>query len=941
MNTPVPPPPNRVERPIHPTSEVLLKCLPVGVLVQNSLGEITTANPAAEKILGLSLAEMRGATSTDPRWGAIHDDGSPFPGSEHPAMVTLQTGVAMQNVIMGVFNPSRNAYIWIRIETVPIQNQDIPGQINGVCSIFEDITGQKVAEDALRVTSQQLSVEGELLHLFIEHAPVALAMFDRDMRYLGASHRWRKDYGLDQEDLLGLSHYELFPEIPERWKQLQQRTLAGEKLRSEDYSFYGPNGELYWNHWEMHPWRTYDGKIGGIVVFTEDISERKNAEAALKESEEKFRLAFDNANTGMCLVDLDGRLLKVNAKMSAIFGYSQSELEAMNVNDLALPEDHELSPQFIENAIEGTGDSTSFSKRYRHRNGQIVYGEVASSLVRDANGEPAYFISQVQDISRRRQAEADILALHADLEKRVKERTQELAKAEERFRLAMEASRDGLWDWHLPSGYTYFSPGYAIMLGFDPDEFAPHVNTWISLLHPDERDGVLAETEQLLHGDGYYEFEFQLRCRDGSYRWILSRGKTIEYGSSGKPIRAIGTHQDITERKRAKAALDSAKRAAESANEAKSRFLANMSHEIRTPLNGILGLAHIMRRGNLNTDQIDYLDKIDAAGQHLQVIIDDILNLSKIEAGMLVLTEEDFLLTDVLHTALGGLSDPVKAKGLDLVVEMEGVPETLRGDITRLNQALMNYLGNAVKFTEKGRINLKGEVLESTGTDYLIRFTVSDTGPGLSPQQQASLFAPFVQIDDSLRRKHGGTGLGLAITRRLAELMGGTAGVESSEGLGSQFWFTARLRPAKHLIVEKNVDSNALDLLRQKHAGTRILLVEDDAINQEIVIFLLEDAGLVAIVADNGLQALAKLEVEEFPLILMDMQMPEMDGLEATRRIRKQPQHLKTPILALTANAFAEDRNACLAAGMNDYLVKPMEPDILYEKLLEWLGKAA
>ncbi|WP_408605882.1 response regulator [Dechloromonas agitata] len=375
---------------------------------------------------------------------------------------------------------------------------------------------------------------------------------------------------------------------------------------------------------------------------------------------------------------------------------------------------------------------------------------------------------------------------------------------------------------------------------------------------------------------------------------------------------------------------------------AKSTFLANMSHEIRTPMNAILGYAHLLRRGELTAEQGDRLTKIGTAGEHLLAVINDILDISKIEAGKMVLEETDFALSAILDHVQSLIANSARAKGLTVRIDYGNVPSILRGDPTRLRQGLLNFANNAVKFTERGTVTIRARLLEESESGLLIRFEVSDTGIGISAQQRAGLFRAFQQVDASTTRKYGGTGLGLAITQRLARMMGGDAGVESQPGLGSTFWFTARLR--RGLLAESaetRDQSSPESMIRLHYAGTRILLVEDDSINQEVALALLEDTGLKVDVADNGWQAVAKATETDYALILMDMQMPEMGGIEATQAIRQLPARQWTPIVAMTANAFDEDRERCIAAGMSDFIPKPVDPEVLYQTLVRWLSNSS
>ncbi len=415
----------------------------------------------------------------------------------------------------------------------------------------------------------------------------------------------------------------------------------------------------------------------------------------------------------------------------------------------------------------------------------------------------------------------------------------------------------------------------------------------------------------------------------------------------GTVVRArVRTHlalrRVIRDLQQTQAKLVSARLEAEAASKAKSSFLANMSHEIRTPMNGIIGMANLLRRGGVTPQQGEKLDKIDAAARHLLAVIDDVLDISKIESGKLVLEEVPLAIDSIAINVCSILAERAQAKGISLLRKIEALPANLHGDPMRITQALLNYATNAVKFTDMGSVRICIVKQEETAESVLVRFEVQDTGIGIPSAALARLYGAFEQVDNSTSRRYGGTGLGLAITRRLAELMGGHAGVESMPGVGSTFWFTARLmkkdKPSHSSTCGGTAEAETN--VRERFRGSQILIADDDSVNREVALTLLEDVGLVVDTAEDGKVAVAMARDRGYAVILMDMQMPTLNGLDATRQIRELLGHRQTPILAMTANAFVEDKRRCFEAGMNDVIVKPFSPDALFATLLKWLEQA-
>ena len=470
-------------------------------------------------------------------------------------------------------------------------------------------------------------------------------------------------------------------------------------------------------------------------------------------------------------------------------------------------------------------------------------------------------------------------------------------------------------------------------------------------LHAD--DQVVMES-----GEAKLFYESSMTTADGRKLWLNTSRIPLK-NSADETIGLLGIYEDITQRKQDEAelrkyqehledlvqerttALSIAKEMAEAASRSKSLFLANMSHEVRTPMNGILGMIELVIRRIEDPVQKKQLQKAQVSAQNLLRIINDILDISKIEAERMTLEKMRFTLDDVLDHLTSLISQKALNKGLDLHMEIPAELGNcgLIGDSLRLEQILLNLVSNAVKFTEKGCVTLHVLMVEETDSERLLRFEVRDTGIGISAEDQKRLFTAFEQADGSMTRKYGGTGLGLAISKRLAQMMGGTMGVESAVGQGSTFWFTVRLDKAVDTVLQEtlNATESPESLLRRKFSGTRVLLVEDEPINQEVSRHLLEEVGLQVDLAQDGLQALEMAGQNRYALIMMDIQMPNLNGIDATRAIRLLPKHGDVPILAMTANAYDEDRKACIAAGMNDHISKPVAPEALFKTLLKWM----
>jgi PAS domain S-box-containing protein len=499
--------------------------------------------------------------------------------------------------------------------------------------------------------------------------------------------------------------------------------------------------------------------------------------------------------------------------------------------------------------------------------------------------------------------------------------------------VVLENSGPLAWIDPVDKRIVYANKAACEALGYSADEL---MRMTIYDLDPDySPEKAAALRAELVRTGKPMMFEARNRRKDGT---MIDIEVTAFAAQDDKRSLSIVAFKDITERKRAEEQIRRAKEIAEDATRMKSDFLANMSHEIRTPLNAIIGLSHLVLKTPLDMRQRDYVAKVQTSGQHLLGLINDILDFSKVEAGKLDLESAEFGLQELLDTTRTVIAERCQAKGLALLFDIApDVPMRLVGDPLRLGQILLNYANNAVKFTSEGSVLVSVRVCQRREQQVQLRFEVHDTGIGLTPEQSARLFQSFTQADTSTTRKFGGTGLGLAISRKLAELMGGDVGVESDAGRGSMFWFSAWLGTVAGKPHEEAAAADASGVCHAHVRGARVLLVEDNDINQEVARELLLDLGLVVEIADNGQVALEMVRTRRYDLVLMDMQMPVMDGVTATRAIRQLPGMAHLPIIAMTANAMEQDRRKCEDAGMNDAVIKPFEPQDLFAAVGRWI----
>ncbi|WP_333437868.1 PAS domain S-box protein [Microcoleus sp. D2_18a_D3] len=775
-------------------------------------------------------------------------------------------------------------------------------------------------------------------------------------------------------------------------------------------------------------------------------NERKQIEVALRNSEEQFRNAFENASIGKAIVSLDGHWIKVNPALCQILGYSSEELLALTFQDITHPDDLDGDLSYAHQLLAGIISTYQMEKRYFHKEGHIIWILLNGSLVQDEQGNPLHFIAQMQEITAKKEAqkalELQSLIIHnmaggvclikaSDLtivytnpkfnamfgyadgelagqsvgvinyvdtevtpDETVEDVVVKLARDGEAQYEVYNKKKDGTLFWcrvhtsrfeHPEYGTVYvavqedvtelkqaeqalqsttnrlnfllnYSPvvifgcqpygNYAAtfmsknikdVLGYESIDFLEDSDFWVHNLHPDDLERVVNGLDNLFVNDFYFH-EYRLRRSDGVYRWILCQLRLIR-DPAGRPVEMLGYLIDINDRKQAELELQQAKEAAETANRAKSMFLSNMSHELRTPLNAILGFTQLMSYDPVLTPELQQdLAIVNRSGTHLLALINDILDLSKIETGKMTLSLSDFDLKSLLISIEEMLQIKSQLKGLKLIFEIDpNLPQFVHTDEHKLYQVLVNLLGNAIKFTNQGSVTLRVRSEHSDQTSCHLYFEIEDTGVGIAPTEIESLFKAFVQAEAG-HKLNQGTGLGLAISQRFVQLMGSQIRVQSTLNQGSIFYFELGVKLPQAVCLASELLKQRVMGIAPGQATYRILVVEDIEENRRLLVKLLTSVGFEVREATQGVEALSLWESWSPHLIWMDLRMPIMDGYTATKRIREHPHGKETVIIALTASAFEEDREKVLMAGCDDFMSKPFQECLVFDKLAQYLG---
>ncbi len=904
--------------------QMLLQSTGQGIYGIDLQGGCTFLNRATCETLGYRPEEALGRNMHE----LIHHhkpDGSPYPVEECPFYRALKKGEGCR---------ADTEVIWRRDGTpIPVEYSSFPileeGRITGAVVTVVDITERKLAEEKVRASEQ-------LFRSIFENAQIGISLYSVSGAQYFTNRALRRMLGYSHDELNSVEKWDRIVHPDERVAEEERYSALLGGKRSEDaweQRFVHSDGRIVNTSRKVSVLRDASGKPQHILNMMEDVTERLQSKEALQASEQLFRSVFENAQIGIGVFEIARRELRPNRALQEMLGYSERELSRLETWDrITHPEESASDAKRYSELVQGKREKDEWEQRLIRRDGRVAVTSVRFSVLRDTAGKPQYVASLQEDITERREAE-DLL----------RKREEELRRANFLADTALELSKAGYW--HVPldgSGWYNSSPRRVEVFGEIPrpdyryplDEMFGHAAEGDEVAAKGAREAFNAAVEgRTTKYDTVFAYK---RPIDGRVAWIHALGH-VQKDADGRPTDMYGVSQDITEFKRLESELLTAKDAAVAATRAKSDFLANMSHEIRTPMNAILGMTHLTLKTELTTKQRDYLTKTRVAAQALLGIINDILDFSKIEAGKLEMEKTEFHLDDVVENLSSVVSQKVHDKNLEfLVAAPDDLSLALVGDPLRLGQILINLVNNAVKFTERGEVVVTITQQDRDSNQVKLKFSVRDSGIGMTPEQTARLFQAFSQADTSTTRKYGGTGLGLSISKRLVEMMGGEISAESNFGVGSTFVFTAWFGTTLGETKRKRVIPDLADM--------RVLVVDDNEQARVILSDALRGLGLRAESVSSGEDAIQEVNLADsrdpYRVVLMDWQMPGMDGLEASRIIMHGSWLKQTPkIVMVTAFGREDIQSRAEGIGIDGFLLKPVSPSVLCDTLVELFGR--
>jgi PAS domain S-box-containing protein len=870
----------RRERELKESRErlrTLVNNIPVMIHAQDAAGDYVFWNKECERVTGYLADEIIGNPEAR---GFLCAN----PADRKPVERDIADGVDYRNRELRL--KAKDGGLRVIAETSIARRCPIPGWESWKIGV--DITERIKVREALH---DQVN----FVRMLLDAAGTPFFYKDLNGVYLGCNKAFEEYFGLSAQEIVGTTVFDLHPkELAEKYHEMDRELFERKGAQVYTFKLRRADGELRDVIFNKTLYSDASGKTVGLIGVVTDITERKRMEEALRRSEEKYRQVVDNASQGIAVFQ-DGMIRFFNRRMLELCGYPPEVITSRPFLDFVHPGDREMVAERHRRRVNGEDVPNPSFCRILTASGAIRWAEI-SGVQCEWEGRPAS-LNFINDVTSRKLAE---------------------------MRLENERRR-------LQSVVNNI-PGPVFVLR--PDGALVEYNNEFRRVFGDPGE---KRCHMALHGrdtlcESCRTFDGAMRTEPAVWEMIDESGRTWQvydvpfFDMDGSPL-TLKFMLDISERRRFETELTRARVAAEAASKAKSEFLANMSHEIRTPLNGVLGMLHLLKDTELDASQLDYVSTALASGRNLLTVLKDILSLSQIEAGMMEIEEKLFDTNTFLSSTLKLFVPQAAEKGLMLTCASPNLPDLLLGDEGRLRQVLFNLIGNAIKFTDYGRVSVYAALLprsKRSGRGVLY-FSVTDTGIGFPPEKIEAAFEVFNQVDGSYTRRRQGAGLGLGIVSRLTRLMGGTVAVESDPGAGSAIHVTVEVGlPAKNARLR----SQAPPGLAPRVSGLRVLLAEDERVNQVTAMRFLEKLGHRVVCADNGRQAVELLRAEDFDCILMDIQMPDVSGLEATRIIRNDQslgQKARIPIIALTAHAMAGDKEKFLAAGMDDYLSKPVD----------------